>query len=708
MRKLIPLLMACLLLSVLAKAQTRELTGKVTDSTGNPLAGASISVKGARKGTSAGPDGSFRISVPSNATLVFSAIGFEAQEVSVGTSSTIAIRLSRDSRNLNEVVVTALGIRREKRSLAYATQTINADALNQSGTSNALNELSGKASGVTVINSAGDPGAGTFVLLRGVTSVTGNNQPLMVVDGVPIDNSSNNYDPQFNGFQAGGANADLVGAAQPSNRGIDLNPNDIESITLLKGPAATALYGIQAASGALVITTKHGSVGKKGSVTFNSSVTFDRHSQLPGLQNEFAQGDQGAYMGPATGQPFSWGPAIDTLAWDGLANNPWDKHGNIVGKSDPTARTPVRAYNPYDFFQTGMTYDNNVAVSGGTGDGGYRFSLGNLDQTGIIPRTKYVKTTFSLSGQSKISNKLSVAGGANYIHSTNYKVQQGSNTSGIMLGLLRTSPTFDNSNGLSDPVNNPFAFFPNGAVTPSGYYPPGSQHALIAARAAMTSPTWSVNKDPTTSDLDRVFGYGQVTYMPTGWLTINYRVGGDVYSQRDKSAFDVHTSAYKTGAVFLLNYQNSQFNSDLTITGKKNFGDDFTASLLLGHNYFDYSNTTTLMRGIGLNVPGFLDISNAQSLTNTEAESRKRTMAGYADAELSWRRMLYLSITAREEESSTLPAKNNTFFYPSVERCRGSSPMLDAFRSRGSKVAPISVSSGPPWRRSGRMRRSMR
>ncbi len=399
---------------LLVHAQGREVTGTVTDSTGNPLAGASISVKGAKKGTSAGPDGSFRLVVPAGASVIVSAIGFEPQEVAVGSSNTVAIRLLRDTRNLNEVVVTALGIRREKRSLAYATQTINANELNQSGTSNALNELSGKASGVTVINSAGDPGAGTYVLLRGVTSVTGNNQPLMVVDGVPIDNSANNYDPQFNGFQASGANADLVGATQPSNRGIDLNPNDIESITLLKGPAATALYGIQAASGALVITTKKGSSTKRGSVTFNSSVTFDQHSQLPGLQNKFAQGDQGVYMGPATGQPYSWGPAIDTLAWDGLINNPWDKHGNIVGKSDPTGKTAVQAYNPYDFLQTGMTYDNNVALSSGNADGGYRLSLGNLNQTGIIPKTKYVKTTFSLNGQAKLSGKLSVAGGANY------------------------------------------------------------------------------------------------------------------------------------------------------------------------------------------------------------------------------------------------------------------------------------------------------
>jgi TonB-dependent SusC/RagA subfamily outer membrane receptor len=194
----------------------------------------------------------------------------------------------------------------------------------------------------------------------------------MVVDGVPIDNSANNYDPQFNGFQAGGAGADLLGATQPTNRGLDLNPNDIESITLLKGPAATALYGIQAASGALVITTKKGGT-HKAQVSFNSSVSWDTHTHLPPLQTKFAQGNwskslqQYVYMDPSTGQAYSWGPAIDTLYWDGTNTNPWDKHGNIVGKSDPTAKDKVIPYDTYSFFKTGMVIDNNIAVSGGTG-----------------------------------------------------------------------------------------------------------------------------------------------------------------------------------------------------------------------------------------------------------------------------------------------------------------------------------------------------
>lgn len=341
MRKLILMLMIGLVASIVVQAQTREVTGTITDSTGNPLAGASVNVRGAKRGTSAGPDGSFRLVVPANATLVVSAVGFLPQEVAVGERPSVAIRLMRDSRNLNEVVVTALGIRREKRSLTNATQTIGADELNKSGTGNPLGELEGKASGLTVINSTGDPGGGTYIRLRGATSITGNNQPLLVVDGVPIDNSINNFDATApSGSPTSGPAGNLTGGQQPTNRGNDINPNDIESINVLKGPAATALYGIQAASGAIIITTKKGAGGRKSAVSFNSSVTMDKVGLLPKLQSQYSQGTNGQYSPPEDGASTSWGAAIDTLFWDGATNYQYDKHGNIVGKSSPGAKTP--------------------------------------------------------------------------------------------------------------------------------------------------------------------------------------------------------------------------------------------------------------------------------------------------------------------------------------------------------------------------------
>ena len=658
MKRLYGLLSVLFLFSVQAiHAQNIDVRGRVTDTSGAGIPDASVNIKGTKTGVKAAADGSFRLTVKPGAVLVISAIGFAPKEVSA--SENINVSLAQDVKGLSEIVVTALGIRREKRQLATATQTINSDQINKSGTGNALSELNGKASGLTVINSGGDPGSGTYIRLRGVTSITGNNQPLMVVDGVPIDNSVNNYDATSATPNVSGANSNLTGGVQPTNRGVDLNPNDIESITLLKGPSATALYGIQAASGAIIITTKKGSNGKRGtSITFNSSVTFDKVSKLPEFQQQYAQGGNNIYQGPTGGadKRLDWGPKIDTLFWDGNSNI-WDPHGNIVGASDPSKKIPVYAYNPYDFFQTGTTYNNNIALSGGTAKSGFRLSLGNIDQKGIIPKSKYVKSTLSISGQTNITDKLTMSAGFTYINSGNDKVQQGSNTSSIMLGLLRTPITFDNSYGLKDAVNNPASYIQQNGTGQQRDYRGG---------AGYDNPYWTVNKNPFHEDVNRVFGYGQANYQANDWMSFTYRVGGDVYSQNAKNSYDIFSNAFPAGAVHLLNYTNQQFNSDFTVNVKKTFSKDFSGSLLLGHNYFTFQNRARLAHGSGFVLPGFFDMSNATSITSSETEQRKRTMAFYGEAHLDYKDMLFLTLSGRRETSSTLPPKNNSFFYPSA------------------------------------------
>jgi TonB-linked SusC/RagA family outer membrane protein len=659
MSKLLTLLGAFLLLSSHSLFAQGTVTGKVTDSkNGEPLAGISVKIVGTNLGTSTAPDGTFSLTTDSSVTLEFSGVGFDHRFTAASPGQMVEIHLIENDKALNEVVVTALGIKREKRSLGYSTQTVGSEELNKSGTGNLFGELSGKVSGLSVTTSAGDPGAGTYILLRGATTLTGQNQPLMVVDGIPIDNSVNSYDPSNAGFQAGGPNGDLTGGAQPTNRGIDINPNDIESITVLKGPAATALYGTQAIGGALIITTKKGGGARRGPVvSLNSSVTFDKVGQLPPLQNKFAQGSDGVYNDPSTGQGVSWGPAIDTLSWDGTNTNPYDKHGNIVGNSDPTAKIPVHAYNPYDFFKTGITYDNNIAVSGGTEKGGYRVSLGNLYQTGIIPTTKYNKSTFSINGNSKLTDKLTVSAGMTYINSTNDKAQQGSNTSGVMLGLTRTTPTFDNSNGNSNPAANPSTY----------EFLDGTQRSYRGG-IGYDNPYWSLAKNKFGTDLNRIFGFGIASYDLFKWLTIAERVGGDVYSQNDKNTFDVgsNTGFTTQGAVILTNYLNSQFNSDFTLNLHKDIYKGLSGSLILGYNYFNSVADNTFVQGITLALPGFMDISNASSVSSSESEVRKATQAVYGDAEFSFMNMLFLGVTAREEQSSTLPSNKDKFFYPSV------------------------------------------
>jgi TonB-dependent SusC/RagA subfamily outer membrane receptor len=304
------LLVCLLVISIAATAQT-PVSGTVVDEKNNPVPYASVSIKNSKTGTRADDNGRFTLAVASGQTIVISALNYATQEVEVSGTGAISVQLKAADQTLTEVVVTALGVKREKRSLTYATQTINADDLNKSGTGNALSELQGKASGLTVINSAGDPGSGTYLRLRGVTSITGDNQPLIVVDGIPIDNSINNYDATSATPNVSGASSNLTGGAQPSNRGIDLNPNDIESISVLKGPAATALWGIKAASGALIITTKKGTVGtQKMRVDFNSSTAWSQTNRLPPMQTTFAQGSNGTYAGPTgnANRRTTWGP----------------------------------------------------------------------------------------------------------------------------------------------------------------------------------------------------------------------------------------------------------------------------------------------------------------------------------------------------------------------------------------------------------------
>ncbi len=660
MSKLFLLSFGLIILYATATAQT-SISGNVVDEKNNPVPYASISIKNSKAGTRADENGNFKLSAAAGSTLVVSAVNFMSQEVAVNGSMPLVIHLKPADQTLNEVVVTALGIKREKRSLGYAAQTVGEDQLNKSGTGNVLSELNGKASGLTVINSSGDPGAGTYIRLRGVTSISGDNQPLIVVDGIPLDNSINTYEADNNGvgFLAAGAGGAGIGGTTATNRGLDINPNDIESVTLLKGPAATALYGIQAASGALIITTKKGNAGPHAThVSFNSSYTVDKVSQLPGLQTQYAQGNGGVYQAPDVlpHQPFSWGAAIDTLYWDGATDYPWDKHGHIVGKSDPAAKIPVTPYNTYDFFVKGQSFDNNVALSGNNEKSSFRLSLGNLYQTGVIPKSKYVKNSFSLSGQSQLTDKLSASASINYINSFNNKIQEGSQTSGLMLDLTRTTPTFDNSNGFGD----------DAADNPAAYTFPDGNQRTYRGTGGYDNPYWTVNRSPYTSELDRVFGVGQVNYQLFSWMSLSYRLGGDVYTQNDKIAFDIHSTNFPAGNIYLISYANRQFNSDFTINMNKQLSSNLNGSLIIGHNYFTNISNTNFTNGNGLVLQDFLDISNATTFAATEAKGVKRTQAVYADAELNYKRMLYLTLTAREEETSTLPTKNNKFFYPSA------------------------------------------
>ncbi|MBL7137955.1 MAG: TonB-dependent receptor plug domain-containing protein, partial [Bacteroidales bacterium] len=401
-------------------AQTRIITGTVTSSDdGSSIPGVTVLVKGTTIGTTTDLDGKYTLTLPTKYnTLIFSYVGMKTQEITLGESNTINLAMESDVLNMDEVVVTAIGIPRETKALSYSVQEVSGDDIAKSGSVDFINALQGKVSDVQITSSSGAAGASSYITIRGVQSLTQNNQPLFVIDGVPINNSGGQYG---------------VDGVATSNRAIDINPDDIASINVLKGGAATALYGLRAASGAIIITTKKGkaTTGRKISVNFNTSVTFNKISQVIELQDQYAQGWGGQWVG---GNSFTWGPRIDTCSYYVDPNYKWrtfNPDGQIVGKNDPTANgQSVNTYDPYDFFQTGITTNNAISLVGGSEVANFYFSFSDNQSTGIVPNNKFRRNTFKLSAETKLTDKFKISGNANYMISAGDRIQQGSNTSG--------------------------------------------------------------------------------------------------------------------------------------------------------------------------------------------------------------------------------------------------------------------------------------
>ncbi len=633
----------------LVNAQSKSVSGKVISADdGQPIIGATVLVKGTTDGTITDADGSFKLNVPGNAkVLVISYVGMKAMEVPA--QNNLSIKMESDSKLIDEVVVTALGITREKKSLGYSVQEVKGDQINDAKTGNVLSSLEGKVAGVNIISSSGSAGASSYINIRGQNSIYGNNQPLFVVDGVPIDNSMESSGNPDNGIN------NLLTTVNYSNRAIDLNPDDVESVSVLKGGAATALYGMRAGNGVILITTKKGGQGNgKMKVSLSSSVAMDNVSQLPAMQSMYAQGASGKYNSASA---YSYGPKISDMRFDGSTTSTRDQNGNLVLATAPTAKANLlaKAYdNVGNFFQTGMTYNNNVALSGGNKDANYYFSIGNFTSKGIIPNEHFDKTSVKISGETKLGSKVKIAGSANYISSGGERMQQGSNTSGVMLGLLRGATSFDNSNGHGkDGYKYPDAYM---------YAADGTQRAYYGS---YDNPLWTVNKNIFGDQVDRIIGNFSFEYKPIDELTIKYRLGDDFYFDRRNGHISLNSSTLSAGQIQVDHHYNNDINSDLTVNYTKDLFEDFNASITLGQNMYQSSYQQLYTQGDNFVVPDFYHMSNTSSQLVREYSSEYRTAALYGDLQLSYKNMLYLGITARNEWSTTLPAANNSFIYPS-------------------------------------------
>ncbi|MBW8685382.1 SusC/RagA family TonB-linked outer membrane protein [Chitinophaga rhizophila] len=628
-------------------AQQREVTGKVTGSDGAPIPFATVQVKGTTRGTTADQSGNFRVQVDGNdAILQFRSVGFTLKEITVGGESTVNASLTPDNKNLQEVVVTGIGIKREKKALGYAVQDVKGDDLVKASQGDALRAMSGKVAGMQVIGSGGTPGAATFVKLRGTNSLTGNNQPLFVIDGIPVDNSQN-----YSGDPADAANNLLQGATN-TNRGADINPDDIESIAVLKGPAAAAIYGIDAANGAIIITTKKGKAGKI-SVDFSTGVSFDRVNRLPKIQKQFVKGSNNLLAPFTSSNRYSWGPNVDTLYWNGIPNE-YDIHGDIVGVSNPARKEKFVPYdNTGDFWRTGATFNNSLAFTGGTEAATYRMSVSHNYQNSIVPLQYNQRTAIALAGQLKVSDKVRVSGNMNFNVSNGSMPQNGSNLSGIMLGLTRTPISFDNSNGGLDADDPRTYLFSNGLQRSyrNGIY---------------DNPYWTINKNPYTTAVNRLIGSLQFDWDFIKDFTLTYRIGTDVYSDNRHQYYEIQSGAFNGGRLFDDRYTYKSVNSDAIITWAKQLSKDFRMDVKVGNNLYSRRMDELYVQGDGLTSPGYDNISNATVQKSYNYVTPYRRISGYFDINLDLKSMLFLEITGRNDWSSSLPPEGNSFFYPSA------------------------------------------
>jgi TonB-linked SusC/RagA family outer membrane protein len=638
----------------------REISGTVVSEEDNlGIPGAKIKIKGTVIGTVTDVDGKFVMTITSDKdTIVVSAPEMENQEIAVEKSNIFPITLKVKITNVEEVVVTALGIKRSEKSLGYSTATISGDAIRNSNQTNVVNSLNGVVAGANVIQSSGTAGASSSVVLRGFTSLTGNNQALFVIDGVKVNNSESTL---------GGESSDNTASVNFSNRGIDINPDDIESLTVLKGGAA-AMYGIDGANGVIVITTKKGKATNGGmlSVTAGTSITASQVNKLPELQTKYAQGLGGVYMGPDQHKARSWGPEMSELYYDGATDNPYDKNGNIVPRTDPSAKTPVKIYdNVDDFFRTGISLKNNFSVSGGSEISSLRLSVSNVKESGVIPTNTFDKTNVSLNSTlSFFEKKLNISSTANYVNSGGQRIQQGSNTSGVMLGLLRTPNSFDNSNGNSKAWE----------IEDTYLLPDGSQRNYRGG-VGYDNPYYTIVKNPFNDNVDRLLGNIQASYKFSKWAILGTNLGLDTYTDKRKQVFSLGSMANPDGKVTEEIYNVKQTDLYFTLNGggTVNEAKKIDIAYNVGVNTFNFASSQLNTIGKNFAFENFNNLGAATTINSFNYVSEYKSISMFGNVDLGYKSLVYLTLTGRQDYDSRfiVPGteyrmKDIGFFYPSA------------------------------------------
>ena len=591
-----------------------KVTGRVVDSAGEPLIGATIMVEGTKEGAVTDIDGNFTINTTSKAKLVISYVGYTTQTILVGDKTTIDVTLKEVANTMNEVVVTALGIKRAEKALSYNVQSVGSNELTRNKDANFVNSLNGKVAGVNISKSGSGVGGATRVIMRGAKSIEGDNNVLYVIDGIPIFNFS------------GGRDSGIMGEGRVSSEGIaDLNPEDIESISVLAGPSAAALYGSNAANGAILITTKKGKEGRVD-ISFSSSADFSSPLLMPEFQNTY---------GNKLGSYESWGEKLAT----------------------PSSYDPKK-----DFFRTGTNFINALTLNMGNEFNQTFASVATTNSRGIVPNNTYDRYNFTIRNTTRMfKNKVQLDLGASYIkQKDNNMVSQGEYWNPIVAAYL--FPRGESFEGIKT-----FERYDNVRNFPTQYWP------ISDSRFANQNPYWTAYRNLAPDDKDRFMFNAGLTYNIFDWLSVAGRIRLDktfITSERKIYASSFNYFAKEKGAYDYYDYKDHQTYIDAIANINKTFG-KFSLAANVGYSYSDYASLT---RGYGGNlvlVPNKFSLNNINptdsKIREAGGDSKVRNVAAFASAELGWKSMVYLTLTGRNDWNSRLVnSSEESFFYPSV------------------------------------------
>ncbi|MGH1433335.1 MAG: SusC/RagA family TonB-linked outer membrane protein [Lewinella sp.] len=639
----------------------KTVTGLVSDTEGGPLIGVTIMEDGTTNGTITSFDGTYEITVKDqNALLTFRYIGFASKTVPVGAVSELNLVLEEEAGLLDEVVVTALGFAENKDQLGYASSNVGGEDLVKSGEATVLNSLSGKSSGVRISRNSGDPGAGAYIQIRGLSTITRDNQPLIIVDGIPISNDVR-------------GNSDRSGVSQESRLN-DINPNDIESVSVLKGASAAALYGTQALGGVILITTKSGKFATKTKVSLRSTYSLDIINRRYPLQTRYGQGDNGIFDARARD---SWG---DRIADRPGGPDEYDTSGEFFVDQDGRTYYPILNKNSqtlYDdsnfdqIFQDGYFLENNLSITGGNNSTAVFFSLGDMNQEGIIKNSSdYRRTTARFNVNHLFSDQLKLKLTTNYSRTASNRIQKGATSSGLYLGLLRTPVDFDNSGYRGD-------YYASGTSSPI----PNRHRSYREPLGADDSPVynnaqWTIYEQENLAKVDRFITSMELTATPKTWLNLIGRVGIDHYSEKRNEFFTPGSAAgeYRAGLYEQSIAANTIFNMDYIAKANHKFNRNFGGSLLVG---FNYNARTRDVNGVNtVNFIQFVDVASVvrdkdnallENITTQSSQGQERTAGVYSALSLNGWDMLYFTGTIRAESASTFgDDADNTFLFPSA------------------------------------------